>query len=997
MKQRAISSFFQTKLSSPPKPSPLDVELLPTCRLKLSDYALLPVPDTKRRKTGAPNSDVTSPLPTAPSSPEPVARRVSTNKSTPKTAKSAKLSKLTPLEKQFIDLKSVNQDKILAIQVGYKFKFFGRDAVVASQLLNIMLIRGNLELHDRTHDRFAYCLIPDNRLHIHLQRLLNHGLKVGVVKQTESAAIKQMDVGNKSGLFERKITGVYTKATYMGDELLTGDPAIQRLTSLASTASEGTEAYIVCIDESEYPRETAIVAVQPVTGAIVWDKMADNGAREALDTRITYLKPSEVIVVGTGEIRAETRKILRIHSPNAVVQFRNRRKRVDVETKITTFFESIDNGKNAAAATHYLVNCPHSVGSCVGELIEYLEEFKLSNVFSLVSNFQLLTDSRKYMHLPGQTLRALDVFDVHEGSSIMSRAGSGTLFWLLNHAKTRKGARTLREWIARPLVDLREILRRLEAVQFLALGKFVHILDAFSAALAKIGSNVDLDRLLIKVHYLATYGSDKISRKDLYLMLQSFSDVVGIFRTFGETAVAEIPAPLLRTICSRMVQLSQETVVDDLLQMVVSSAAMDDRNLSEQKLAYFDVRHARFDSISRELEQATIVESCLEAELQKVRVLLKRPQLQYVTNLKETHLVEVRNGKMVDSLPKDWLKISGTKLVLRFRPPEVSRLHKQLGYHNEMALRAADECFAEYLRDVDAKYEYFRGLVAELAAFDCLLSLALAASQTAHSYVRPRLSDSQIIKATQCSHPILAALGNHVANDIAMLQNADRVLIITGPNMGGKSSYVKQVALMAIMTQIGCLLPCKEAEMGVFDLIYMRMGASDDILRGSLTFMVEMLEASNIVNHFTSKSLIVLDEIGRGTGTSDGIALAHAILSYLILDDRKPLTLFITHYPSLHVLDKHAGVANYHMSFVEEKRQNDWPEIVFLYKLVLGVMSNSYGLNVARLAGIDRKIIDNAFTVAEAMKLRIENEAVRRVFEAAGRGDVDTALKLLEN
>lgn len=179
------------------------------------------------------------------------------------------------------------------------------------------------------------------------------------------------------------------------------------------------------------------------------------------------------------------------------------------------------------------------------------------------------------------------------------------------------------------------------------------------------------------------------------------------------------------------------------------------------------------------------------------------------------------------------------------------------------------------------------------------------------------------------------------------------------------------------MTQIGAFIPCKSATLGVFDSVYIRMGASDNILRGKSTFMVEMTESANIINSFTSKSLVILDEIGRGTGTSDGIALADSILRYIIESDEKPVTLFITHYPSLHVLEREFdNVKNYHMAFVETNRgpdhQNEWPEVVFLYKLVQGVVSNSYGLNVAKLAGIPLDVIKRAHEMSEAMKREVE-------------------------
>lgn len=978
-KQRAISSFFTPAAPKHALPSPLP-SLDSSTKRKLDVFTHQQATPESTTPTKKPRVSAGKRGKSASATEK---GAISTGKSTSAT-RSAR--KLTPLENQFIDLKKSHSDKILAIQVGYKFKFYGHDAVVASQLLNIMLIPGNLDLDDRTHDRFAYCSIPDNRLHIHLQRLLNHGLKVGVVKQTETAAIKLVEGTNKSGLFDRKVTGVYTKATYMGDELLTGDPSINRSTSV-DTSSENT-TYILCINESSQ-KSTSVLAVLPLTGDIVYDEFADTPTKDELDTRLLYLKPSEVIVIGTEEsVSLETSKILRLSNSAVTITYRKAKKESEVQADLTDFFAAVDeDDRSAHLAEHYMLNYSAELQSCINELIQYLSEFKLSNVFTIPSNFSSLTDSHKYMLLPGNTLKALDVFEVQEDPT----SRKGTLLWLLDHAHTKKGSRLMKKWISRPLVNKSEIEERLAAVEMLKLGQFVHVVDALRGVVVKTGkSGIDLDKLLIKAHYSATYLSGKISRKELYLMLKNFLDILEVSRSFGDQGITDFKSSceskLILAILEDLCALSKETVVSDLLDLINASAALNDTNLSDQKIQFFNLRNERFDAVAAELEQIALVESNLDVELEEIRKFLKRPQLAFVTNLKDTHLIEVRNGKAVDALPPDWVKISGTKSVSRFRTPQVSSLHKQLQYHNDMVLKAADECFNTFLREVDSHYEYFHKIVSIVATFDCLLALAKSASTSgSQTYTRPKLVEQQLIDLKLASHPILLSLsqtqGTYVPNDVDISYDKNRVLIITGPNMGGKSSYVKQIALLVIMAQVGCLLPCASAAMGIFDSIFIRMGASDNILRGKSTFMVEMLESSNIIKNYTPRSLIILDEIGRGTGTSDGISLAYSILRYIIEDEKKPLTLFITHYPSLHVLeDKFDGVKNFHMAFIEkslaEGKENDWPEVIFLYKLVQGVVSNLYGLNVAKLAGIDQQIIENAFQVSESMKSLIERTKI---------------------
>lgn len=939
-KQRSISSFFQPQREKP----------------KIDEIPKAESP-VKRKLSQFQHDEPKKPSPKVPKTAKPA-------KPTPTEKQSSK--KLTPLEKQFIDLKTANPDKILAIQVGYKFKFFGQDAVEALQILNITLLPGNIPLDDRTYDRFAYCSIPDNRLHVHLQRLLNAGFKVAVVKQTETAAIKSVE--SKSGLFERQITGVYTKATYMGDELLTGDPGINRSNQIEDEFDN--TSYIMCIDETNL-KNTAIVAVQPLTGDIVYDTFADNHTRDELETRLAYMSPSEVLII-PGE-NSHSLKLVKLKSPNVSILFRKEKSMTEVQAEMSEFFDSL--GELEHLSEYYQLNFPQNVQRCVNELILYLEEFRLSNIFTIPSNMTTLTDSRKYMLLPASTLRALDIFQVEDDP----RARKGSLFWLLDNTCTRNGSRMLRRWVGQPLVQKEDIQARLQAVDSLRNGKFSHLLDVLRNTVAKVGKNgIDMDRLLIKAHYTAAYDSNKISRKEIYQLLKGFQDILDVFRSFGEKEIQELSScTLLASLLQKIADMSKETFVDHFLGMINQNAAFDN-NLNDQRKNFFKLHDARFDKITQEQEYLAIVDSKLDQELQSIRAYLKRPQLQYVTNLRDTHLVEVRNGKAVDSLPSDWIKISGTKTVSRFRPPEVSRLHKELVYHEDTLLRACDACFHEFIVDIDSKYEYLHEIVNHISTFDCLLSLA-AVGGNDMTYVCPEIVENQTIDVKKGNHPILYSLqqSSYVPNDVDISQDKNRVLIITGPNMGGKSSYVKQVALLVIMCQVGSFLPCESAKMGVFDSIFIRMGASDNILRGKSTFMVEMMESANIIKNILPKALIILDEIGRGTGTNDGIALAYSILKYIIQDRRQPLTLFITHYPSLHLLAiEHSEVKNCHMAFIEKPRpgaqEGEWPEVIFLYQLAHGVVSNLYGLNVAKLAGVPLDIIENAYKMSESMKRQVE-------------------------
>lgn len=870
----------------------------------------------------------------------------------------ASVSKLTPLEKQIVQFKLDHPDKILAIQVGYKFKFFGPDAVIVAKILNIMLVPGKIKLDEENsqYDRIAYCSIPDNRLHVHLQRLLSQGLKVGVVKQTETAAVKQVD-GNKNSLFERKVTAVYTRATYMDDEML----------NMSSNEGASNGKYILCIDElaCNGSGQVSMVAVLPATGEILYDVFVDNVTRSELETRLTYLSPSEILVISLSEVLSkELKKVVMISSSanNAKVEHIVRKQTLKYDKTLQEFFE-----ESSDLLEYYINNFTPNIRSCIVELIMYLTEFKLSNVFTIKTNIQHFSDTKQHMLLPANTLQSLEIF--HNSNN--NTSGKGSLIWILNHTRTKMGERLLTKWISKPLIDKIAIEQRLDAVLDLK-SSFNHFIESLLKQLDKVGkAGLDFENSMIKVHYAATYKMDKIGRKETFIFLRILTETLDLVRNF-ETQISEmtLSSCLLRRIFTDLLEFSKSDSIPKLFRMINPLGALDESDPYNQKVSFFKHKWEEVEKVTHEINE---IESLMQQELAGVRKLLKRPQLNYVTNMKETHLIEVRNGAMTNNLPLDWIKINSTKSVSRFRTPEISKLLKNLNYQNDMLLQACDSAYSQFLTQIDSQYDYITKIVRSLLEFDCLLSLS-AASSTSVNLVKPEFVNELTIDIKQGRNPIIESLKqDYIPNDISMSYDSNRSLIITGPNMGGKSSYVRQVALIVILAQIGCYVPCESAKLGVFDSIFTRMGAQDNIIRGESTFMVEMMECSYILQNVTDRSLVILDEIGRGTGTTDGISIAYSILDYFI--NSKCLTLFITHYPSLHIFENlYPGIVeNYHMGFIEQQRsEGEWPEIVFLYNVAKGVVTNLYGLNVAKLAGILEEIVQKAYKKSIEMKEEIE-------------------------
>ncbi|KAK6205152.1 DNA mismatch repair protein MSH3 [Scheffersomyces amazonensis] len=897
-------------------------------------------------------------------------KRKSPIKSEPVVKK--KRTTFTPLEKQIIEFKQSHKDKLLLFQVGYKYKAFGSDAAKVSQILNIMYIQGG---DDGSKEEFSYCSFPDNRLHINLKRILEHGHKVGVIKQVESAIVKSIEKSSKSDLMKREVTGVYTKGTYMDDEIVASG------SNFGLSESTNTN-YIVCINEMSH-NEYALVAVQPLTGEIIYDQFKDILTREQLETRLTYLNPIEIIVINyTDDISTDTKKVLNIINNDIAITHKPSKQDSDIVESLYECFELLEQGKHQELSDFYTVTFSNSIQNCFYELIVYLSEFKLTSIFTIPTNISTFSDSHRYMVLPANTIETLQIFKNTDEVT----GNHGTLIWLLDHTRTKFGSRMLRQWISRPLVEPHKIRERSHSIEDLR-GEFSHVIDALKNQLDKLGKTVDLEHLLMKVHYSCSSGINKITRRELYQMLNCFHDVLNIVNQFDrsiEDINKKFKSKLLLTIINDLQAMSKESTVEDLLKLINTSYLMNEsKDINEQKKQFFNPNYSPWNGIEEELNEIKQVEELLGQELIRIQKLLKRPQLQYITKNNEPYLIEVRNGKQVDELPASFLRVNGTTTVSRFRTEETQRLLKLLEYHQELHLNKCDEAFNDFLSMIDKEYVFFRRIVNHLSTFDCLLSLT-AASLLNSNYCQPELVDEQVIEVKKGRNPIIENLPhitNFVANDINISYNKDRALIITGPNMGGKSSYVNQVALLVIMAQIGCYIPCDFARIGVFDSIFIRMGAHDNILRGNSTFKTEMLECSTILNELTSRSLVILDEIGRGTGTIDGIALAYSILNYLVECKQKPLVLFITHFPSLHVLeDKHPEVKNYHMGFKEVHKdiEGEFPEIIFLYNLVQGVVNNSYGLNVAKLAGLPTDLISNAYKISEQLKNRVEVESMEK-------------------
>ncbi|KAL3231594.1 DNA mismatch repair protein MSH3 [Nakaseomyces bracarensis] len=849
-------------------------------------------------------------------------------------------STLTPLDRQVKELKLQNMDKILVVRVGYKYKIFAQDAVKVSPILHLHLIPGKVTIddsnpRDANYRQFAYCSFPDVRLNVHLERMVRNNLKVAVIEQQETAATKKFDTNkSKSTVFERKITGIYSKATYAvncGFEVKDGNILGSNNTIWALNVEQ-------LLDHS---LKYTLFSVQLSSGEVIFDTFEDKkGSCQEIDTHIKYLKPSEIVIDDMIEL-----------PPDLTSRFSDMLiYRISRDSYIKT---EIPDGIPYTFKEKELDMFKLVVNYCSG--------YSNEKIFEIGSNYRHFS-SNTSMEINAQTIANLDV--------ISNEADKGTLFWIVDHTRTAFGSRKMKEWILRPLQDKSKIEDRQACIACMS-----DVVDSifFESFNQLLKGTPDLLRTINRI----TFG--KTSQREIYQFLKQMTLLISHFKThrtyiedniLSEEGLINKQSTLLSDIISRLFKYANDSTIPELLLMINVSAIME-KDQKKQLLGFFNLNnYDNSENIIRIQRDIDEVKDRLNEELQEIRKLLKRPHLCYKDEI--DFLIEVRNTQ-VKGIPKDWVKVNNTKMISRFLTPKTKELVELLQYHKDLLLDEITEEYKLFLKRIASDYHAIKNFVDDIAIYDCMLSLTAVSCNV--GYTKPKFIESseQRLVGKKARNPVIESLDvDYVPNDINMHSQEGRVVVITGPNMGGKSSYIRQVALLVILAQMGSFVPAESLELTVFDNILTRIGSNDDILKGQSTFKTELNETVQILNTCTKKSLLLLDEVGRGTGTRDGNAIAWALLNYFVNKSDCPFILFTTHFTIVTTIENKL-LRNYHMDYVEQKNeQENWTTVIFLYVLKPGVTESSYGLNVAKLAGIDRSIINRAHEVAEQYKLNTE-------------------------
>ncbi|KAM0945139.1 putative DNA mismatch repair protein MutS/MSH [Dioscorea sansibarensis] len=922
--------------------------------------------------------------------------------------------KYTPLELQILDLKSKHPDVLLMVEVGYKYRFFGDDAEIAAKVLGIFA---------HMDHNFLTASVPTFRLNFHVRRLVGAGYKVGVVKQTETAAIKAHGE-NRLGPFARGLSALYTMATIEAAEDMGGGGGGGE----EEGAGGESNNYLVCVVEREvairkreceieggFDVRVGMVAVEVSTGDVLHAEFNDNVMRSGLEAVILSLSPAEILL---GEpLSTTTEKMLLAYAgpaSNVRVERASRDCFNDggALAEVVSLYENINNDN--FTAEHVLENTTigkeenHPIGiegimgmpelavQALALTIRHLKQFGFERILILGASFRPFSSSIE-MTLSANALHQLEVLKNNSDGS-----AEGSLLQVMNYTCTAFGSRLLRQWVSHPLRDRNLISARLDAVAEIAksIGSHKASEDVFdpdgenlskvrsppvvnsiiSSVLTMLGKCSDVQRGLTRIFHRTATPAEFISVVHMILLagkqLQKLH--IGDDDSNENIQVMTVKSTLLRRL---IVAASSPSIIAHSTRLLscLNRSAADQGDI----LNIFNAGNDQFLEVSRSHTSVHEAEEKLNSLIAQYRKLLGIRNLEFMCVSGITHLIELPLDTRV---PRNWLKVNSTKKAVRYHPPEVLAGLEELLLAKEKLAVVCRTAWDRFLMGFSKYYGQFQASVQALAALDCLHSLAIL-SKT-QNYIRPSfVGDEEPVQINICSgrHPVLESIlrDNFVPNDTCMHEDGEYCQIVTGPNMGGKSCYIRQVALIAIMAQVGSFVPASSAKLHVLDGIFTRMGLSDSIQQGTSTFFEELSETSHILQNCSSRSLVIIDELGRGTSTYDGVAIAYATLHYL-LKQKKCMTLFVTHYPKVMDIQHEfeGSVAAYHVSYLTSKKplkvaysrkgfsaENlDQGEVTFLYKVVRGASDKSFGLNVARLAQLPPSCITLAAIMAAKME-----------------------------
>ena len=823
--------------------------------------------------------------------------------------------------RQYLEIKERNQDSILFFRLGDFYEMFGDDARTASRELDLVLTTRDRSTED-PNERIPMCGVPYHSSETYIARLISKGHKVAICEQME-------DPATAKGLVDRDIVRIVTPGTLMESSML--DENKSNYLCAVYIAPYGPAAPIKASEDHALRRqdllgETSAVCFADLSTGEISVTEFPTGDTNRIENELSSFSPAEAILGGAPDGCARLKEYLTARM-NCLVQCDNGRFSENVtELPNDHFGQDACEGLDPAALY------------AVGALLSYITDTQKTDV----SHLRTLRRNTGggYMELDLNTIRCLEL-----AGSMRTGEKKGSLLWTIDKTKTPMGRRLIRSWVLRPLILTAPIKRRQSAVS-----------ELFGATVARrelmlhLRSVGDIERLVGKI----VYGN--AGCRDLKSMSSSIS---------------ELPELVILLSSMKSAALRECAGIDTLRDIadLIDATICEDPPFSVREGGFIlDGVDSEVDRLRGLLENSSAALTGIEARERERTG--KKLKIGY--NRVFGYYIEIPRS-VSDDVPGDYVRKQTLANCERFITQELNELETELLTAKDKLATIEYNLFEQLRMQISAEVGRIQSSAKIVAELDVFCSLAETAA--ANNYCLPEIDVSGVIDIRDGRHPVVEIVQQgslFVPNDTFLDCGASRMAIITGPNMVGKSTYMRQTALITLMAQMGSFVPAKSARIGIVDRVFTRIGASDDLSAGKSTFMVEMTEVAYILKNATRSSLLILDEIGRGTSTYDGMSMARAVLEHCA-DKRKlgAKTMFATHYHELTALeDEVDGVKNYNIS--AKKRGDD---IIFLRKIVRGGADDSYGIEVAGLAGVPDSVVKRAKIILKDLE---DEDAPRR-------------------
>ena len=830
------------------------------------------------------------------------------------------MAEYSPMMQHYLSMKEQYKDCILFYRLGDFYEMFFDDAITVSRELELTLTGKECGQEERA----PMCGVPFHAAEIYISRLISKGYKVAICEQLEDPKFAK-------GMVKRDVIRVVTPGTVMEANLL----------------DDKKNNYIMCIYKNGIYFGLTVCDI--TTGDFRTTEIKENNNFSMLLDEISKYSPAELVV---NQLMFDSKEEIDKIKERFEIYITKLEENLFTEDyeKLSEKYKIVDDDDNEVANLDSYILAVAATNA----LLAYLLETQKNNLDHI--NKLVIYNTTKYMALDINARRNLEITE-----KLRDKSKKGTLLWVLDKSCTSMGGRLIRRWLNNPLLNVKQINKRLDAVQ--ELKDNIILRGDIAESLKKV---YDIERLASKISYGSANGRDLISLKNSAKQLPEIKKIL-----------SNANSELLKELHKNLDTLKD--VYDIINKTIVEEPPISVKEGGLIKKGY-----------NSEIDQ--LKEATTEGKNWIIQLEVREREQTGIKGLKVGfnkvfgYYIEVTKSNM-SLVPDRYIRKQTLTNGERYITEELKNLENQILGAEEKVVNLEYNVFVEVRDKIEAQVERLQKSAQIIATLDALCSFAIVAED--QNYVRPTVDNEGIIDIKEGRHPVIEKIlpsGGFVQNDTYLDKDQNRLAIITGPNMAGKSTYMRQVALITLMAQCGSFVPAETAKIGIVDKIFTRVGASDDLSMGQSTFMVEMMEVAQILKEATANSLVILDEIGRGTSTYDGLSIAWAVAEYISNKEKcGAKTLFATHYHELTDLEnKLDGVKNYSIA-VKEKGE----DIIFLRKIVKGGTDESYGVHVAKLAGVPQVVTKRANEILKSIERKnvLNNKKIEKENkqEAAGQ------------